>query len=78
MGFFRFGKKLRPKYFFGLSTHIIFVGESIKSGGQVVAHHFFWPSLRIKFLTLFVNFEMEKFVVFKSSFPVNKAWFIPY
>ena len=73
MCFLQKDKNIRPRFLILFPKYLIFDGKAIQSGGQVVAHGFFWPSLRTKFFSIFVDFEMEKFLIFKSSLPVNKA-----
>ena len=64
MRFLGFNKKWRSKYFLLLGTYPIFIGKSIKSGGQVGAHGFFWPQLKITFWSILTwkMFQFSKFL----------------
>ena len=73
MGFFRFGKKLHPKYFFGLSTHIIFVGESIKSGGASGGTSFFLALIEDQIFDDFHQFWDGKVFGFQIFFPCEQG-----
>ena len=47
--FLSYNKKVRPRFWILFGKYLIFIGHIIQSGGQVVAHGFFLPQLKITF-----------------------------
>ena len=47
--FLSYNKKVRPRFWLLFEKYLIFIGHIIQSGGQVEAHGFFWPRLKIIF-----------------------------
>jgi hypothetical protein len=47
-----YNKKQRPRFWLLFVKYLIFIGNIIQSGGQVVAHGFFLPRLKIIFWSI--------------------------
>ena len=47
--FLSYNKKVRPRFWILFGKYLIFIGHIIQSGGQVGAHGFFLPQLKIIF-----------------------------
>ena len=50
--FLSYNKKQRPRFWLLFGKYLIFIGHIIQSGGQVGAHGFFLPRLKIIFWSI--------------------------
>ena len=50
--FLSYNTKVRPRFWLLFQKYLIFIGNIIQSGGQVGAHDFFLPRLKIIFWSI--------------------------